>query len=280
MLYSTAVQQYQSDGTAHIAGHRAFTGANTAHGCSSAFFTSRRSDAVHAPTLIASLSVVGAVYLGGGGSADAEAALWTSMLHGNPRILYWPFALPANMLPTAEGWLRSQLTARVGHPALETWMSLAGHHPTEMESFDLLFVGGGNTFRLLHHIRGHDFMQAVKSFVDDGGTYYGGSAGAVLATDTIRIADGHDPNDLGLTDLGALGLVHDVDLLPHYTEDQQAATAQWAVCHDAIVLGVPNASGLLVTSEGIRVLGPQPVHLVTSRGSQHFDAGTDIHLDC
>jgi len=224
--------------------------------------------------------VVGAVYLGGGGSPDAEAAVWTSMLQADPRIVYWPFALPVDMLSSADDWLRSQLTARVGHPVLETWMSLVGHQAAELASFDLLFVGGGNTFRLLQHIREHGFMQAVKSFVDHGGTYYGGSAGAVLATDTIRIADGHDANDVDLADLGALGLVHGVDLLPHYTDDQHAATRQWAARHQAAVLGVPNASGLLVSNGRIRVLGPHPVHLITPSGTHQFVADTDINLAC
>lgn len=55
--------------------------------------------------------MAGAVYLGGG-NADEHAALWALMLHGNPRILYWPFAVPPTMLPRADAWLRSQVTAR------------------------------------------------------------------------------------------------------------------------------------------------------------------------
>jgi dipeptidase E len=221
--------------------------------------------------------VTGAVYLGSG-NADEDAALWTLMLHGNPRTLYWPFALPEAMLPTADEWLRSQVAARVAHPAIETWTSLAGHRPAELHSFELLFVGGGNTFRLLHHLQAHDFLHPTRAFVANGGTYYGGSAGAVLATDTIRIADGHDRNDLGLKDLGALGLVHGVDLLPHYTDDQHATTQQWAIRHNASVLGLPNASGLLVTRDGIRVLGPQPVHLITPDGTDRYEADDDIPI--
>jgi len=37
--------------------------------------------------------VRGTIYLGGGGSAADEAALWRAMLAGRSRIIYWPFAL-------------------------------------------------------------------------------------------------------------------------------------------------------------------------------------------
>ena len=51
------------------------------------------------------------------------------------------------------------------------------------------------------------FADAVRTFVSSGGDYYGGSAGAVLACESIAIAEGHGPNEVGLTDLTGLGLL-------------------------------------------------------------------------
>jgi len=220
--------------------------------------------------------VAGAVYLGGGGSSSAEANVWDAMLRDSPRVLYWPFALPAERVPPAEAWLRAQLAGRVPHHQQQTWISLAGRDPPDLNAFDLLFVGGGNTFRLLDHVRRHGFIDPVRAFVVAGGSYYGGSAGAVLATDSIRIADGHDPNEPGLADVGSLGLVHGLDVLPHYTPDQHHSTRQWARRHGATVLGVPEASGLISDNGHIRVLGPEPVYIIDANSVRAAAAGTGL----
>lgn len=164
------------------------------------------------------------------------------MLSGRrARIIYWPFALPAPMLRAADDWLRGNLDQLGAQYELDTWPSLAGHEPAELTTAvaDLLFVGGGNTFRLLEHVQRAGFVDAVRAFHRSGGDYYGGSAGAVLACESIAIADGHDPNEAGLTDLTALGLIHDLAILPHFTAAQLEVTTRWARRHDATVLDLP-----------------------------------------
>ena len=53
--------------------------------------------------------MTGTVFLGGGGSALDEAALWRRMLHERRRIVYWPFALPPDRIRNARAWLVSSL---------------------------------------------------------------------------------------------------------------------------------------------------------------------------
>ena len=165
--------------------------------------------------------MAGVVYLGGGGTGQDEALLWGKMLAGCQRLLYWPFALEGGMLAGAETWLRDQV-ARLGFSVeIRTWTALEGKHSADLDGFDLLFVGGGNTFLLLHHLQAHGFIGPVRQWVEAGGDYYGGSAGAILATDSIEIADHADSNDVGLVDLAGLGLLPAVGLFPHYTTDQK-----------------------------------------------------------
>ena len=55
--------------------------------------------------------VTGNIYLGGGGSAVDEAALWRAMLAGKSRIVYWPFALGPERAHAAGEWLTGALRA-------------------------------------------------------------------------------------------------------------------------------------------------------------------------
>lgn len=106
--------------------------------------------------------MTGAIYLGGGGDATDEKYLWRAMLPPKRRVLYWPFALPAEMVLHAQEWLTTSLLELELDVELETWVDLRGHHPDEITHADLLFVGGGNTFKLLQHVRGSGFAEAIR----------------------------------------------------------------------------------------------------------------------
>lgn len=199
--------------------------------------------------------MTGTVYLGGGGSAFDEEALWRLMLPERRRIVYWPFALPPERLPAARASLVSSLDDLHLDAEVEVWATLRDRRPEQLTRGDLLFVGGGNTFRLLQEVRRHGFVEAVAGFVRDGGDYYGGSAGAVLAGADIRIADGLDENEPGLSDLGALPLVDAFTVLPYYDDSQQATARAWCRTHGRTLLGVPERSGVVVRDGWAEVVG-------------------------
>lgn len=206
--------------------------------------------------------MTGTIYLGCG-SADDEAELWNLMLHRPvTRIVYWPFALPEAILAGADQWLRANLNRLDVAYELNTWTSLDGHSPLELEDVDLLFVGGGNPFQLLHQVRREGFIDPVRAFVHAGGDYYGGSAGAVLACSDINIANGHDPNTIGLVDLTALGLISDAAVLPHFTAEQVDDSKRWVAASGRTLIGLPENAGLRTNQSRFEVVGTGSVHVI------------------
>lgn len=218
-------------------------------------------------------AVTGNVYLGGGGSGQDEALVWAKMLAGCRRLLYWPIALDATMLGGADAWLSSQLHHHDANPDLVTWTSLEGRCPAELGAFDLLFVGGGNTFSLLAQMRDHGFVEPVQRFVQSGGNYYGGSAGAIVACDSIEIAAGADSNDVRLKDLTGLSLLTGIAFLPHYTADQKDATSVWSHQHGLPVLAVPERAGVVMEDGGLRAVGPESVWKIDGSRATAYDSG-------
>jgi dipeptidase E len=204
----------------------------------------------------------GSIYLGGGGSAADESALWRSMLAGKSRVVYWPFALPPERARTAEEWLIRGFRELDADVVVETWTDLSHHVPDQLASAELLFVGGGNTFRLLDHVRRNGFIDAVGQFVDAGGDYYGGSAGALLALSDVSLALHRDENDLDLSDLSALGLVRSFDVLPHFTVAQLGDAIAWSSERKRSLLGIPERSGVVVHAGRVEVAGYEPVYEV------------------
>jgi dipeptidase E len=84
-----------------------------------------------------------------------------------------------------------------------------------------LFVGGGNTFRLLKGLRELSLLEPIRSRVAEGMPYVGSSAGSVVACPTIRTT-----NDMPIVEpdsLEALGLVP-FQINAHYLDPDPRST--------------------------------------------------------
>jgi dipeptidase E len=91
--------------------------------------------------------------------------------------------------------------------------------PRELGQADAIFVGGGNSFRLLKAFQDADLLDAVRKLVQDGMPYLAASAGTNLACPTIRTT-----NDMPIVEphsLAALGLVP-FQINPHYPDADSA----------------------------------------------------------
>lgn len=119
------------------------------------------------------------------------------------RLLYLPLALREEQHTAAAAWLRSTLEP-LGVCHIESWSAFDGHDPCELSDFDGIYIGGGNTYRLLQQVRTSGFDRAITRFIREGRPVYGGSAGAILLgsdIDTALLAG--DSNDVRLRRLPA-----------------------------------------------------------------------------
>jgi dipeptidase E len=90
-----------------------------------------------------------------------------------------------------------------------------------VEDADAVFVGGGNTFRLLKKMYELDLLVPLRRRVWEGMPYVGSSAGSNVAGETIR-----STNDMPVVEpptLSALGLVP-FCMNPHYLDPDPAST--------------------------------------------------------
>jgi len=152
----------------------------------------------------------------GGGYLDHAENEIRTFLKGISRVLFVPYALHDR-----DGY------AAVARQRFETiGLALDSIHefdnPKEaVENAEAMYVGGGNTFRLLNTLYYYELLPWIRERVRTGMPYMGISAGSNLAGPTIKTT-----NDMPIVQppsLEALGLVP-FQINPHYVDPDPNST--------------------------------------------------------
>ena len=87
---------------------------------------------------------------------------------------------------------------------------------TNLGQYSAVFIGGGNTFKLLKEIKDSLFDKKLTDYLNSGGFVYGGSAGSIIfGKDILPTAYG-DENSVGIKDSRGLNLVNGFNICCHY----------------------------------------------------------------
>ena len=124
----------------------------------------------------------GTLFLSGGGSEKDSYLLdreFAKLLKG--KLLYIPIAIDTKTHPFPEcfKWIKS-VFGQFGFSNIEMWTSVKDKTPDNLKEFDAVYIGGGNTFKLLKEFRDSGFDKLLVEFYRSGGHIYGGSAGAII----------------------------------------------------------------------------------------------------
>ena len=95
----------------------------------------------------------------------------------------------------------------------------------DLSGYGVIYVCGGNTFKLLKFAKEANFEHSIKNLLNRNGVYVGVSAGSIIVGPSIDIANEvePDPNDIGLEDFTGLNLTQLI-ILPHYSPEIEEQT--------------------------------------------------------
>jgi dipeptidase E len=180
-----------------------------------------------------------------------------SFLDSDRKVLFFPFALFERDGYAAKAKARF---ATMGY-SLETVHATSDPHDA-IEQTDAIFIGGGNTFRLLKALQDLDLLEPIGHKVKGGAPYLGSSAGSNVAGPTIKTTK--DMPIVQPRSFDSLGLVpfqispHFQDPDPnsrHMGETQEERILQFLEENETPVVGMREGAWLICENGSVTLRG-------------------------
>lgn len=204
------------------------------------------------------------LFLCGGGAGEqtreARRRLNGVIDHACP-CLYIPLAMEPDCYEGCQTWIAGELQD-VDVPAIDMVRSADALAAQRLADYSFVFIGGGNTFRLLHVLRASGTLALLEAYLAQGGVVFGGSAGAILFGASLDVCALDDANDVGLTDMRGLDCLGGASLLCHYpnpTCEADARTQQLlALSYHHRIIALPEEVTLYTDGRRLEPISDRP----------------------
>jgi dipeptidase E len=172
-------------------------------------------------------------------------------------VLFFPFALHDRDDYAAKAKARF---SAMGY-SLES-AHAAGDRQKAIDRADAIFIGGGNTFRLLKALQDLELLEPIRRKVKSGAPYIGSSAGSNVAGPTIKTTK--DMPIVQPRSFDSLGLVP-FQISPHYLdpdpnsthmgETQEERILQFLEENETPVVGIREGSWVMIENGAVTLKG-------------------------
>src|ERR1700720_3197006 len=214
----------------------------------------------------------------GRGYLDHVESEIKSFLGSARRVLFFPFALHDRDAYAAT------VRKRFGGMSYSVESAHDAAVPQKaVEETDAIFIGGGNTFRVLKALQDLDFIEAIRRKGGSGAPYIGSSAGSNVAGPTIKTTK--DMPNVQPRSFDSLGLVP-FQISPHYLdpdpnsthmgETQEERILQFLEENDTPVVGIREGAWLLCNDGNVTLKGQTGARIFrTGHAPVEVTAGTE-----
>lgn len=208
------------------------------------------------------------VFICGGGSGEqtvrALHRLNEVIDHALP-CLYIPLAMEEAVYDSCYEWIRGEL-AGVEIPGIEMIRSAEELSRIRLADYSFLFIGGGNTFKLLYDIKRVGMFEPIREYLLNGGTAFGGSAGAIIFGEDLESCALDDDNEVGLKDTAGFDVLEGISFLCHFTNripelDRRSEEYLLKISGHRKVYALPEEDTLFVNGAQLEEIMDRPYYI-------------------
>lgn len=208
------------------------------------------------------------VFLCGGGAGaqtiEANKRL-NEVIDHSKACLYIPLAMKQEKYADCYEWIKDELKD-IDIPYIEMVKSTDELVTKNLNDFGVIFIGGGNTFKLLSDLKISGAFEKIKEYLNGEGVVFGGSAGAIIFGKDLEACRLDDINEVNLKDINGFDILNGTSILCHYTnrsveKDEKSKQYLLEVSKYRKVVALPEEVTLFVNGDDIEVIGNRPYYL-------------------
>ena len=219
------------------------------------------------------------LYLNGGGCGKQTLLTYeeiNKIINHNKPVLYIPLAMDEEDHPydSCYEWIKEEISS-IDIPNIEMVRSFEELEKKNLDDYSLIYIGGGNTYKLLNGIKKTKTYDKLKKYLLNDGVVYGSSAGSVIFGKSIDIIGIMDKNEINLTDTKGLNCLNDISVFVHYTnyksrlseEENKNLTKKYTnfiteyTSNNEKVIAIPEEDTIFFDGKNIRVIGKLPYYI-------------------
>lgn len=216
------------------------------------------------------------IFLCGGGDGEqtklANRKLNCMIDHSKP-ILYVPLAMESENYDSCLEWIKGELK-EVDVPEIIMVRSSKELAEQDLEKYGAIFIGGGNTYKLLNELKLSGSFEHIRQYLEKDGIIFGGSAGAIIFGYDIESCACMDQNEIGLTDTRGFDVLNGYSILAHYTNGSSRLTEEqnrkrtdryteemirYSINHGPVI-ALPEEDTLLINGNEKEMIGDRPYY--------------------
>lgn len=197
------------------------------------------------------------IFLSGGGDIETSYSfdsVFFDSLPQNATILYIPVAMATTMTKKEAcfDWFSKLISSHSnGQKNVDFVMRNDGDTLPNLHNYNAVYVGGGNTYRLLMILEKTGMLDVLEKYIENGGIYYGGSAGAVIIGKSLRTVEEENLENYSKHD--GMDLINNLSIFPHFSDTKEQKNIIKNICskYAMKIAALPESSGLVVSEQGI-----------------------------
>ena len=229
------------------------------------------------------------VFLNGGGcenqTIDTYKEINKIIDHSKP-VLYVPLAMNEEEHPYDDcfKWIKNEISV-IDIPNIEMVRTFNELYEKDYNNYSMIFIGGGNTFKLLKGIKENNCFNKLKDYIYNDGIIFGSSAGAVIFGKDIKSIEIMDENDVALEDTKGFNLLNGKSLFVHYTnyksklteEENKKLTEKYTnflidyTINNENVIAYPEENTIFIDGDNFKMIGQSSYYIFEDGNKEKID---------
>lgn len=205
-------------------------------------------------------------FLCGGGSGEQVKSffdIYLDNVNDTSLILYIPLAMEKGKYLECKKWFLNETKSyNIKFKMIEYNKDL---NNIDVNDFTHIFIGGGNTYKLLKELKDTTFFEKLKNY---RGKIWGGSAGAIIFGKDINSCKLEDSNNINLQNTTGYNTVNNYSILCHLNKESYMKNEKYLKEYSKKfkTIYLPEDSVIHIKNNKAKVLGNQK-YIVFDNGS-------------